>query len=80
MGGNVSEWTSTRYVSTADDERTLCVAGKPNTDREKVCYVVKGGSWKDPDFLLRAAGRSRSTPEQSYNNIGFRCAKDIGKP
>ena len=39
----------------------------------KVCRVLRGGSWGNYPFDLRAALRSLYCPTNTYNNYGFRC-------
>lgn len=61
--GNVWEWTSDRYDASSD------------------LRVAKGGSWfcsKNYCGGYRADFRGRSPQSHAFNNVGFRCAKDIG--
>ena len=34
----------------------------------------RGGSWNNNERNVRAANRNRNTPDDTNNNIGFRCA------
>jgi sulfatase modifying factor 1 len=43
--------------------------------------VLRGGSWWCGACTCEGNGlyyRGKSTPDSVYNNIGFRCAKDLG--
>ncbi|HAS16927.1 MAG: hypothetical protein A3D21_05435 [Nitrospirae bacterium RIFCSPHIGHO2_02_FULL_42_12] len=68
--GNVSEWTSSHYLSyqgnTVSDGRY-----------KKGVYVLKGGSFLEPGKIFgRPARRFASRPDYSHRTYGFRCAKD----
>ena len=70
MTGNVWEWTRSqfeRYPYRPDDGRENLEAG--NDARR----VVRGGSFRNPEELVRAAGRSWGNPSAAgLDNVGFR--------
>src|SRR5947209_20146956 len=38
-----------------------------------------GGAWNNEARNLRAANRNRNDPGNRNDNIGFRCARDVGR-
>lgn len=69
MVGNVSEWTTSRFVSypyRVDDGRD-----DPAGDTER---VTRGGSWHSPVFKARTVSRGMNDPFFTDNDLGFRCA------
>ncbi len=63
MAGNVWEWTTALYCP-YDDKK--CRA----TDR-----VVRGGSWNNGSYNLRAANRCPWHPGNPYITVGLRCVR-----
>ena len=39
--------------------------------------VVRGGSWKDPESLIRSAWRTYEYQNQPRSYIGFRCVRSL---
>lgn len=82
MAGNVAEWTSTIYTEAGVDAMndlnpTLVYnAAKedPYTLKKK---SVRGGSWKDPESMIRSAWRSWEYQNQPRSYIGFRCVRSL---
>ncbi len=70
MAGNVWEWVSSLYrpypYVASDSREDMNSSG----DR-----VLRGGSWDNYDSNVRSAFRLRLDPTNSYNLIGFRCAR-----
>jgi sugar-specific transcriptional regulator TrmB len=44
---------------------------------EKGHYITKGGSWSDNEKTAQCSYRNSEHADKKYDNIGFRCAKDI---
>lgn len=67
MIGNTWEWTEDSYKA------YLATIVRPKK-------VARGGSWFcSPNYCAayRPGFRGKSPPENAFNNVGFRCAKDI---
>ncbi|MCP4416684.1 MAG: SUMF1/EgtB/PvdO family nonheme iron enzyme [Chloroflexi bacterium] len=39
----------------------------------QVKKVLRGGSWNNKQSFVRAANRNNNNPDNTNNNIGFRC-------
>ncbi len=82
MAGNVAEWTSTVYTeagveSMSDMNPELRYnAAKEDPYRLKK-KSVRGGSWKDPESMIRSAWRSYEYQNQPRSYIGFRCVRSM---
>lgn len=82
MAGNVAEWTSTVYtqsgvqmMSDLNPELTYKAAIEdPYFLKQK---VVRGGSWKDPESMIRSAWRQKEYQNQPRSFIGFRCVRSL---
>ncbi|MBN1496833.1 MAG: SUMF1/EgtB/PvdO family nonheme iron enzyme [Spirochaetes bacterium] len=75
MAGNVREWTSSWYMPY---EGNTSKQGPEYRRYGKQYKVVRGGSWHDSRYRLRATGRDISgAPSIHAGNLaGFRCVKD----
>ena len=69
MHGNVWEWCEDVYEATASSKQDA-VNGNSSGLR-----VLRGGAWSNPANLVRSSYRGNLTPDDTYNNIGFRVAK-----
>ncbi len=76
LNGNVWEWVSTMadqdifpYPYATDD-------GRNDLERAYVLRVVRGGSWQNPRFGMRAADRGWYEPHVISSIFGLRCARD----
>ena len=67
MHGNVWEWCSDRYGNYPSGSVTDPTGATSGSYR-----VIRGGSWSDTSQYARSAGRNRSSPDNRYNNMGFR--------
>ena len=82
MAGNVAEWTSTVYTeagveSMSDMNPELSYnAAKEDPYRLKK-KSVRGGSWKDPESMIRSAWRTYEYQNQPRSYIGFRCVRSM---
>lgn len=69
MSGNVWEWTVSPYqpypFTDADDMQTL---------RSEALWVMRGGSFGDPEQMIRVANRGGADPGARRPFIGFRVA------
>jgi formylglycine-generating enzyme required for sulfatase activity len=65
MAGNVWEWCLTDFIEGDNDINRSDVRGR----------VLRGGSWYFNSNVLRAAIRSRNTPDITDYGLGFRCAR-----
>jgi len=72
MAGNVWEWVADYYSSTYYQDSP---SSNPLGPESGQGHVLRGGSWYDPAFLIRASSRLKE-PDPVGNNIGFRCARD----
>lgn len=82
MAGNVAEWTSTVYTEAgvqnmSDMNPELRYnAAKEDPYRLKK-KSVRGGSWKDPESMIRSAWRSYEYQNQPRSYVGFRCVRSM---
>ncbi|HEX9923789.1 MAG TPA: SUMF1/EgtB/PvdO family nonheme iron enzyme [Anaerolineae bacterium] len=73
LAGNVWEWCSSLYSAypydAADGREDLAAAG---------WRVLRGGSWFDTEWGVRAARRLSGRPDAVSHNTGFRVARGAG--
>lgn len=72
LAGNLAEWVRDGYADRYDPAADTDPAG-PDGVPER---VVRGGSWREPAKRIRASARDSHPPENWYDHVGFRCAKD----
>lgn len=82
MAGNAAEWTSTIYTeagveSMNDINPDLHYNAAPEDPYRMKKKTVKGGSWKDPESLIRSAWRTYEYQNQPRSYIGFRCVRSL---
>lgn len=68
--GNVWEWVGDWYSPTYYSQSPATDPPGPASGQMR---VLRGGSWLNPDNLIRASDRARSDPEVRFNYFGFRC-------
>jgi len=74
MAGNVAEWTSSSYDSSAYE---YVASLSPNMSLQSESRkVVRGGSWKDVAYYLRVSSRDFEYQDTSRSFIGFRTVQD----
>ncbi|MFJ1377798.1 gliding motility lipoprotein GldK [Capnocytophaga canimorsus] len=74
MAGNVAEWTNTTYDPNAYEYMSTM---NPNVNDEKnQRKVVRGGSWKDPMYMLQVHTRDFEYQDSARSYIGFRTVQD----
>ncbi len=74
LAGNASEWTADWYEATyyqKSVEKNPTGPEAPTGER-----VVRGGSWSDPEYVLRSTTRIGLDPNVSNTAVGFRCASN----
>ncbi|MBN1450261.1 MAG: SUMF1/EgtB/PvdO family nonheme iron enzyme [Anaerolineales bacterium] len=75
MAGNVWEWVADWYDSSYYGTLTDGVRNPAGPDSGQA-RVLRGGSWLVSGYYLRVAARYGVGPSNSYNLIGFRCARE----
>ncbi|WP_167897097.1 T9SS ring complex lipoprotein PorK/GldK [Wenyingzhuangia aestuarii] len=74
MAGNVSEWTSTAYNTSASYvTSSLNVDVDDPTNKRK---VIRGGSWKDIAYFLEVSTQDYEYADSAKSYIGFRTVQD----
>ena len=82
MAGNVAEWTGTVYTEAGVEAMSdMNPELKYNAAIEDPYRLkkksVRGGSWKDPESMIRSAWRSYEYQNQPRSFIGFRCVRSM---
>ncbi len=82
MAGNVAEWTGTVYTEAGVEQMNdinpdLHYNAAPEDPYRMKKKTVKGGSWKDPESMVRSAWRTFEYQNQPRSYIGFRCVRSL---
>ncbi len=71
MAGNVSEWTADWY---GRDYYGASPVLNPKGPDDGTVRVIRGGSWIDYPYNVRASFRFSGNPDDKFQVSGFRCA------
>ena len=69
MAGNVYEWCHDGYQSSLGSSAVTDPVGSGSS------RVLRGGSWYDSPYFMRAAGRYNHSPTHRNADLGFRCSR-----
>ncbi|GEM_PF-591354 len=78
MLGNAWQWVADCYLSSYDEPRI--VNEKPRNTTEGCRRVVRGGSWYNSPWLVRAGFRNLDDAGYRLNFVGFRLARTLSLP
>ena len=73
MLGNVKELTCSRYVQIYNGSEKHCAKNL----LDNTFVAIRGGSWKNHPFRLRAAAREKLIANESNEMIGFRLVREL---
>ena len=76
MSGNLWEWVSSIYKPYPYDARD----GRENDNDGSSPRILRGGSYGDYSYGVRAANRASDNPYNWSKLTGFRCARDYEQP
>ncbi len=72
LAGNAWEWVADWYSATFPRGESQNPKG-PDSGTAK---VIRGGGWMDPADRITTTKRMYLNPNESLQDIGFRCARD----
>jgi formylglycine-generating enzyme required for sulfatase activity len=71
--GNVWEWTCSEYEKSYSGKESQNIS--PNEGNDSIEIVIRGGSWFDGRWRVRAAIRSKLKPNIRLKTVGFRLVR-----
>jgi gliding motility-associated lipoprotein GldK len=82
MSGNVAEWTGSyfyegAYNFMADMSPDIRYDAKDSDRPREKRKVVRGGSWKDIQYMIQVSTRNYEYQDTAKSYIGFRCVIDL---
>ena len=78
--GNVWEWTSACISydgHIARSDKLDRVVADCRSEKAEARVVIRGGSWRSPAAMLRAASRRLERPRKRSDSVGFRVARTL---
>jgi formylglycine-generating enzyme required for sulfatase activity len=80
LAGNVMEWSATTYAPNYYNTMPKTVSNPkgPEGLKSDSLATVRGGSYNSPLFEIRTSYRRGLSKNQSREDVGFRCVKDVG--
>lgn len=75
MLGNVREWTCSEYEEKYTGKEQSCKIDKNNAKENAISRVIRGGSWLNTSWSVRAAYRDWYQQDYRLNFVGFRLVK-----
>ncbi len=77
MSGNVQEWCADWYNEDAYEKVSTTNPFDTISSRRR---CVRGGHWRDDQYLLYSTDRNKFSPGNANNFTGFRCVMDLEEP
>lgn len=74
LGGNVWEWTRSHFTPYPYDPHD---GREVTTHPERYKFVARGAGWHSRAMRLRAATRNLNTPDNHFNDLGFRVCQIV---
>ena len=79
LAGNLYEWVMDWYAENYYLNFAGSPAINPHGPAEGTAKVQRGGSYINSPYRLRSSFRTKDDPNETDQNVGFRCAQDVPK-